>query len=132
MLAEQFKALADENRLRIIHILLNGAFCVCELEVFLGLTQSNLSRHLGKLKSSGIIDAQKEGQWVYYTISKTFEKENPLLFQHLQTKLVEDVMSKKDLERMEHYKSNRLTCTLIRENKEQVIKIINSKCSCGK
>ncbi|HPF17025.1 MAG TPA: metalloregulator ArsR/SmtB family transcription factor [Thermotogota bacterium] len=132
MLEEQFKALADGNRLRIINLLLNGEYCVCELEVFLGLTQSNLSRHLGKLKSSGIIDAKKDGQWVYYTISEDLKMGNPLLHQHLQTKLREDPLYQKDVERMDNYKKNRLTCSLIRENKEQVIQIIDPECSCGK
>jgi len=127
MLEQIFKALADENRLRIIKLLLHGEFCVCELEIFLGLSQSNLSRHLGKLKTAGIVSAKKEGQWVHYMISEAFERENHFLFDYLQTKLNKDTIFKKDLERVNNYKISNLSCTLIRENKEHVIKVINSE-----
>ncbi len=127
MLEQIFKALADENRLRIINLLFHGEFCVCELEVFLGLSQSNLSRHLGKLKTSGMITAQKDGQWVHYMISEEFEKENPKLFEYLQAKLKKDQILKKDIERMENYRKSKLTCSVIRENKEKVLEIINQE-----
>lgn len=56
---EIFKALADENRLRILNVLNQGELCVCEIETLLGITQSNASRHLNKLKSLKIIDSDK-------------------------------------------------------------------------
>lgn len=54
-----FKALADENRLRIISLLLTKELCVCEIEASLEMSQSNVSRHLTKLKTSGIVDSRK-------------------------------------------------------------------------
>jgi len=127
MLETTFKALADENRLRIINILFHGEFCVCELEVLLGLSQSNLSRHLGKLKAAELITAKKDGQWVHYTISKAFQTENPLLFDYLQLKMSEDQTFKNDLERLNNYRKNNLTCTVITNNKEHVIQVINKE-----
>lgn len=58
------KALADETRLRIVAILLQGPLCVCEIEACLSLTQSNVSRHLTVLKRAGILDSYKVAQWV--------------------------------------------------------------------
>jgi len=127
MLEQTFKALADENRLRIINLLFHGEFCVCELEVFLGLSQSNLSRHLGKLKTSGIITAEKDGQWVHYMISEVFKSENVLLFEYLQKKMRKDQVFEKDIERMQNYKKSKLSCSVISENKEQVLEIINQE-----
>jgi len=127
MLETTFKALADENRLRSINILFHGEFCVCELEVLLGLSQSNLSRHLGKLKAAELITAKKDGQWVHYTISKAFQTENPLLFDYLQLKMSEDQTFKNDLERLNNYRKNDLTCTVITNNKEHVIQVINKE-----
>src|SRR6056297_1974414 len=100
MLEQIFKALADENRLRIINLLRYGKFCVCELEVFLDLSQSNLSRHLGKLKTSGLITSKKEGQWVHYMVSEGFESENALLFDYLQKKMPEEQVFERDTEKM--------------------------------
>ena len=127
VLEQIFKALADENRLRIINLLFHGEFCVCELEVFLGLSQSNLSRHLGKLKTSGMITAQKDGQWVHYMLSEEFQTEAALLYEYLQQKLRKNKDYEKDIERMKNYKNSKLTCSVIRENKEQVIEIINQE-----
>ena len=132
MLEQTFKALADENRLRILNLLLHGEFCVCELEVFLGLSQSNLSRHLGKLKTAEIITAKKEGQWVHYLISEDFKEKNKKLFEYLYEKLNEDQAIKQDVERMKNYQKSKLTCSVIRENKEHVLEIIDPDCSCRK
>ena len=76
---EIFKALSDENRVRILNILKEGELCVCEIESILGMTQSNASRHLNKLKSLKIIEADKKEQWVYYSIDKNFISENEIL-----------------------------------------------------
>ncbi len=48
-----FKALADETRLRILALLLEGELCVCELIAALELPQSTTSRHLAYLRNSG-------------------------------------------------------------------------------
>ncbi|MEI8095758.1 MAG: metalloregulator ArsR/SmtB family transcription factor [Spirochaetales bacterium] len=65
-LDETLKALADPNRLRILNLLADHALCVCDLEEVLGLNQSNLSRHLAKLKQTGLVTATKKGLFIYY------------------------------------------------------------------
>lgn len=62
-----FKALADTNRLRILSLLDQGPLCVCDLESVLGLQQSNLSRHLAKLKQAGLVTSRKKGLFIYYS-----------------------------------------------------------------
>ncbi len=47
------KALADETRLRMLHLLKDRELCVCEIEEVLGIQQSNASRHL---ENSGMPD----------------------------------------------------------------------------
>lgn len=64
---DTLKALADPNRLRILALLQNQTLCVCDLEEILGLNQSNLSRHLAKLRQSGLVSAQKKGLFMYYS-----------------------------------------------------------------
>ena len=61
-----FKILGDINRLRIINLLLTLKLCVCELEVILDMTQSNVSRHLERLRNAGLVKSTKEAQWVFY------------------------------------------------------------------
>lgn len=64
-----FKALADDNRLEIMELLMNGAMCGCELLEALNIGQSTLSHHMRILCDAGLVDACKEGKWMHYSLS---------------------------------------------------------------
>jgi ArsR family transcriptional regulator, arsenate/arsenite/antimonite-responsive transcriptional repressor len=65
----QFRALSDENRLRIVELLRGGERCVCELMNALDLGQSLLSFHLKTLKDAGLVTDRREGRWAYYALN---------------------------------------------------------------
>jgi len=88
-IADIFKALSEESRLRILALLMHDEMCVCEIELCLKMTQSNVSRHLTALKSSGILDSYKQAQWAYYKISEKFKEENQSLWLYIVQKLQE-------------------------------------------
>jgi len=67
--AKIFKALADETRLRILALLLEGELCVCELIAALELPQSTTSRHLAYLRNSGWVKDRRQGVWMYYNLN---------------------------------------------------------------
>jgi len=67
-LINEFKALADKTRLRIISLLSDKSLCVCEIMDVLEMTQSRISRHLGILKQAGFIEEERRGKWVVYKI----------------------------------------------------------------
>ncbi|MCY0998387.1 metalloregulator ArsR/SmtB family transcription factor [Myxococcus sp. MISCRS1] len=69
-----FKALGDETRLRIVALLSHGELCVCHFESALDLTQSNTSRQLGVLKNAGIVEARRDGSWVYYRLAPQLDE----------------------------------------------------------
>ncbi len=87
ILTEIFKALSEESRLRVLSLLLESEMCVCEIEVCLKLTQSNVSRHLSILKKSGILESYKQAQWTYYKIDDNFKKDHEGLWLYLQKRL---------------------------------------------
>ena len=64
-----FRALADENRIRMLKLLMLREMCVCELKVALNLTQPTTSHHLGILENEGLIKKRKHGKWAYYSIA---------------------------------------------------------------
>jgi len=66
-----FQALADENRLRIVDVLMDGERCVCEIQASLDMGQSLLSHHLRVLREVGLVRARREGRWVHYALSDT-------------------------------------------------------------
>lgn len=62
-----FKALADETRLRLAHILFNYELSVNELVRILGMGQSRVSRHLKILTEAGLLHSRRDGLWVFYS-----------------------------------------------------------------
>lgn len=64
-----FKALSDQNRLRILKALQSKVLCVCEIRELLQLANSTVSQHLKILRESEFIIEQKDGRWVNYQIN---------------------------------------------------------------
>ena len=64
-----FKALADETRLRIVHLLRDHELNVNELTAILEMGQSRISRHLKILTDSEIISFRRDGLWSFYSIT---------------------------------------------------------------
>src|SRR5262245_27095035 len=62
------KALADENRVRLLMALSDGEQCVCLLAELIGLAMSTVSKHLSILRQAGLVRGRKEGRWMYYSL----------------------------------------------------------------
>jgi len=83
--AQVFKALCDENRLRILEMLRGGENCACELLDSLEIGQSALSYHMKILVASGIVKSRQEGKWTHYRISEEGSRYASVLLQELTT-----------------------------------------------
>ena len=68
--AEIMKALGDKNRLHILSLLQKQELCVCEITVLCKLSQSNVSQHLAKLRTTGLVKERRNAQWIYYSLNK--------------------------------------------------------------
>jgi DNA-binding transcriptional ArsR family regulator len=66
--AEILKTLGQPTRLKIIDFLRNGERCVCEIFPAIKEEQSNTSRHLNLMVSSGILARRKEGVKIFYAV----------------------------------------------------------------
>jgi len=64
------KALADENRVRVLLFLGGGELCVCQVVEMLGLAPSTVSKHMAILQQAGLVESRKEGRWVYYRLAE--------------------------------------------------------------
>ena len=71
MLPHQFfKLLSDETRLRcLLLIAREGALRVCDLTSALEESQPKISRHLAQLRTLGVFQDTRQGQWVYYNVA---------------------------------------------------------------
>ena len=65
-----FKALADENRLKIIDMLSCGEICACHILQELEITQPTLSHHMKILCDCMLVNGRREGRWMYYSLNK--------------------------------------------------------------
>jgi DNA-binding transcriptional ArsR family regulator len=63
-------ALADDTRLRLLRLLLREELCVCELVDALRIRQYKVSRHLSTLRAVGLVEARRNGRWMYYSIGR--------------------------------------------------------------
>ena len=73
-LEELFKALGNVNRLMLIYKLASGEMekvSVTEMANITGLTQPAASQHLKILKTAKILNATKQGNYIYYTFNKS-------------------------------------------------------------
>ncbi|MDZ4719732.1 MAG: metalloregulator ArsR/SmtB family transcription factor [Roseiflexaceae bacterium] len=75
--AEFFKALGHPVRVVLLEALRAGEKNVGELQEYLNLEQSSVSRQLAVLRARGIVDDRKEGTTVYYRVR------DPMVFQLL-------------------------------------------------
>lgn len=65
-LIEFLKSISDETRLRILVLLSHKEMCVCEICEVLGESQPKVSRHLARLRDTGYVRDERQGQWVFY------------------------------------------------------------------
>ncbi|CAQ78261.1 transcriptional activator HlyU [Aliivibrio salmonicida LFI1238] len=63
------KAMANERRLFILCLLLEGELSVGQIAEQLSLSQSALSQHLGWLRKDALVSTRKESQTVFYSLS---------------------------------------------------------------
>ncbi len=67
--ADLLKALGQPTRLKILELLVQGERCVCEIFPTIQREQSNVSKHLGSLRSQGIVVAERRGMRVAYRLA---------------------------------------------------------------
>lgn len=60
--------LADPSRLALVEALVDGPQRVTTLVQETGLTQSNVSRHLACLHDCGLVDRERQGREVHYSL----------------------------------------------------------------
>lgn len=67
--AKLFRGFSDPSRLAILEFLRSGSHTVGEVVTATGLSQSNVSNHLGCLRDCGLVVAEQQGRYVHYSLS---------------------------------------------------------------
>jgi DNA-binding transcriptional ArsR family regulator len=69
LVARRFHVLSDPTRIKLLDLLREREATVQELTEMIGSTQQNVSKHLGVLRSEGIVRRTKQGNYAYYSIA---------------------------------------------------------------
>lgn len=64
-----FRALGDDNRLKIVLMLSGGEKCACKLLEAFDITQPTLSHHMKILTECGLVNSRREGKWSHYSLN---------------------------------------------------------------
>ena len=98
------KALGEDTRLRIINLLTKQGLNVAQLCEILDSPQSNVSKHLTRLRYAGIVVDKRKGQLVYYFLSKTKDHFHNSVLQCISRELGDIPTFKHDLEALKKMK----------------------------
>jgi ArsR family transcriptional regulator, arsenate/arsenite/antimonite-responsive transcriptional repressor len=72
-LIAQLKALANPKRLQMIHLLMEGVHCNCELGDALDMAPNLISHHMSILRDLGLVEMERDvvdSRWVYFSINE--------------------------------------------------------------
>jgi len=96
-----FKVLAEPTRLRLMVLLsILGETCVCKLAQALDAPDFKISRHLGIMRSAGLVEARREGTWMHYKLSNARNRLEKCLQQCFGECLAAHPTVKADLKRL--------------------------------
>lgn len=95
-LIEIYQCFCDRTRLRILNLLCEGPLCVCHFQELLNEPQVKVSKHLGYLKSRGLVVATREGNWMVYSLPENPPAELKTNLACLQDCVKEDPVFRRD------------------------------------
>ena len=99
--AAVFKVLSDPTRLRLMVLLsIQGETCVCKLAQALQAPGFKISRHLGIMRSAGLVQARREGTWMHYKLAKSRNTLEKCLQQCFKECLAKHPTVKTDIKRI--------------------------------
>lgn len=104
-LVQIYQCLCDQTRLRILNLLARGPLCVCHLQQVLNEEQVKVSKHLGYLREHGLVEAQREANWMVYRIANQPSRELQANLACLQDCAAEDPAFRRDVEKLERLRA---------------------------
>ncbi|MDB6167623.1 MAG: aseR [Verrucomicrobia bacterium] len=95
-----YECLCDETRLRVLHVLSPGPLCVCHFQAVLREPQVKISKHLAYLRHRGLVESEREGNWIVYRLAGKPSRELAANLACLQDCARENPLFQRDLARL--------------------------------
>lgn len=118
-----YECFCDRTRLRILNLLSRGPLCVCHIQDILDEPQVKVSKHLGYLKTHGLLTVKKDGNWRIYGLVEKPTKALEANLACLQDCLTEDKVFRRDAEKLKTIKSGPVDATRGRCGRTQPAKV---------
>lgn len=100
--AALFKVLGEGTRLRLVVLLAKaGETCVCQLAQALGVQDFNISRHLSILRNAGLVEARRQGTWMYYRLAEPVNRLQECLYDCFRDCLSDHSVARDDWNRLQ-------------------------------
>lgn len=99
-LVQIYQCLCDRTRLRILNLLANSPLCVCHFQTILGEPQVKISKHLGYLRERGMVEVERDQNWMVYSLPKKRAAELETNLKCLQDCVQSDKMFTRDLKNL--------------------------------
>jgi ArsR family transcriptional regulator len=99
-LVQIYECLCDRTRLRLLHLLAQGPLCVCHFQSVLAEPQVKVSKHLAYLKARGMVEAERRGNWMVYSLPAKQSPELAANLACLQDCAREEAVFRGDLARL--------------------------------
>ncbi len=115
-LVKIYECLCDPTRLRLLHVLAQGPVCVCHFQAVLGEPQVKISKHLAYLRARGLVESERQGNWVIYALPAKPSRELQANLACLQDCARGNPVFKRDLARLKQIEPS---CAWVRAGEPQ-------------
>ncbi len=99
-LVQIYECLCDSTRLRLLNVLAQGPLCVCHFQEILDEPQVKISKHLAYLRARGLVEVERQGNWMVYALPARPSRELKANLACLQDCAQDDPGFKRDLARL--------------------------------
>lgn len=106
-LVQIYQCFCDLTRLRILHLLTQTPLCVCHFQDILEEPQVKISKHLAYLRDRGLVVAERERNWMIYSLPKKREAELEANLRCLQDCVQSDPVFKRDSKALARVRAQR-------------------------
>jgi ArsR family transcriptional regulator, arsenate/arsenite/antimonite-responsive transcriptional repressor len=101
-----YECFCDRTRLRILNLLAKSPLCVCHFQTILGETQVKISKHLGYLRERGMVDVERDQNWMVYSLPTNCAAELEMNLKCLQACVQSDKTFARDLNKLATIQKN--------------------------
>lgn len=100
-LVKIYECLCDATRLRLLNVLAQGPLCVCHFQSVLREPQVKISKHLAYLRARGLVECERQGNWMVYALPARPPRELAANLACLQDCATEQSVFRRDLARLQ-------------------------------